>query len=128
MEPWLQDFIPKPKTGRSSQSYLMVSQLINQELHVWKTNLVLELFEPKSAHEILSIQLPIRSKPDRLIWVPNPKGKFSVKSAYYVTTARSPNSLDVPWNKLWNLRAPERTKMLLWRIDTNALPTKENLI
>ncbi|XP_030964174.1 uncharacterized protein LOC115985370 [Quercus lobata] len=35
---------------------------------------------------------------------------------------------NVPWQKLWRLKAPERTKMLLWRIGKNALPTKENIV
>lgn len=30
------------------------------------------------------------------------------------------------WKKLWNLKAPGRLKMFLWRLCSNILPTKEN--
>lgn len=31
------------------------------------------------------------------------------------------------WKKLWSLKAPKRTKMFLWRLCTNVLPTRENI-
>ena len=32
------------------------------------------------------------------------------------------------WQKLWRLKALERTKILSWRIGQNAFPTKENIV
>ena len=58
-----------------------------------------------------------------------PKARFFIRPAYRVFTAQIHNNIDIPWAKLWNLRALEKVKMLLWRIGSNALPpTKENLI
>ena len=91
----------------------MVSQLINQNSHEWKSELVHEIFEAKSAQAILSIHLPAGVRPDKLIWVLDPKGRFSVRSAYRVFTTQVHNNTDIPWTKLW-------------RIGSNA--TKENLI
>ena len=34
---------------------------------------------------------------------------------------------DVFRKRLWKIKAPERNKMLLWRIASNALPTRQNL-
>ena len=124
--PWLQGFIPKPKAMQPFPTLLTVSQLINQNSHEWKSELVHEIFEAKSAQAILSIHLPAGVRPDKLIWVLDPKGRFSVRSAYRVFTTQIHNNTDIPWTKLWNLRALERVKMLLWRIGSNA--TKENLI
>uniref|UniRef100_A0A7N2LHN6 Uncharacterized protein n=1 Tax=Quercus lobata TaxID=97700 RepID=A0A7N2LHN6_QUELO len=87
---------------------LMVSQPINQNSHEWKSELVHEIFEAESAQAILSIHLPARVRPDKLIWVLDPKGRFSVRSAYRVFTAQIHNNTDIPWTKLWNLRALER--------------------
>ena len=86
-----------------------------------------EIFEPESAQAILSIHLPPRARPNKLVWTLDPKGKFLVRSAYRVTNDQTPNGTEIHWSKLWNLRAPERVKMLLWRIGSNSLPTKDNL-
>lgn len=79
---------------------------------------------------ILSIPLPLRPSPDKLIWIPNSKGRFLVKSAYLTTRASTytpPNS-GLNWVKLWNLNVLERIKIRLWKIGVNALPTRENLM
>ena len=46
--------------------------------------MVLELFDHESAKAILSVPIPIRSQPDKLIWTPNSEGVFTIKSAYRV--------------------------------------------
>ena len=53
-----------------------------------------------------------------------------VKFAYRTCTnqANNNNHPEVPWGKLWKFKAPERIKMLLWRVGVNALPTRENLM
>ncbi|XP_075675255.1 uncharacterized protein LOC142644554 [Castanea sativa] len=87
-------------------------------------------FDPTSVQAIIQIQIPLSPRPDKLIWVLDQKGNFSVKSAHRASHDQSPNNApyDVPWQKLWRLRALERTKMLLWRIGQNAIPTKENIV
>lgn len=89
-----------------------------------------ELFEPESAQAILSIPIPLSPKPCELIWVKDSKGVFSVKSTYRVEQEDTSNSLSlsVPWQKIWSLKPHERVKMLLWRIGSNSLPTKESLM
>ena len=69
-------------------------------------------------------------RPDKLIWVLDQKGDFSVKSAYQASYDQSPSNApyNVPWQKLWRLKAPKRTKMLLWRIGQNAHPIEENIV
>uniref|UniRef100_A0A7N2N744 Uncharacterized protein n=1 Tax=Quercus lobata TaxID=97700 RepID=A0A7N2N744_QUELO len=65
--PWLPTFKPKPKNEASASSHLMVSQLIDHAQHAWRSNMVLELFDHESAKAILSIPIPIRSKPDKAL-------------------------------------------------------------
>lgn len=127
--PWIQGFIPTPKEEVLTQSPIMVSHLFNPDLHSSKPNLIRELFDPTSAQAILSIPIPFRPSQDKLIWVPNSKGCFIVKLSYQ--TIRDLSSPQPPsenhWKHIWRLNIPERTKMFLWRIVANVLPTRDNL-
>lgn len=67
--PWIQGFCPTPKDESASQVPMFVNQLIDSDLHCWKPNLVRELFETTSVQAILSIPLPLRPAPDKLIWI-----------------------------------------------------------
>ena len=80
--PWIDGFIPSPKDESIVQSEMKVAQLIDQNLCTWKTSMVLDIFNPISANAILSIPIPFRPSPDKLMWIPDSKGLFSVKSAY----------------------------------------------
>ena len=127
--PWFQDFTPKSRDVNSNQPPLKVSKLIDPDLHCWRASLVTRLFDPESTQAILSIPIPLSPSPDKLIWVLDPKGAFTVKSAYQATChfpvaplAPAPN-----WKKLWSLKTPEKTKMFLWRMCVNVLPTRENI-
>ena len=128
--PWVQNFIPSPKVESLVQSPMKVAHLINHELHTWKTSLVLNIFNTCSTQAIISIPLPSRPRPDKLIWIPESKGCFSVKSAYKELIPNPPVQVqsDVNWSKIWKIRGPERLKMFLWRVAVNTLPTWENLM
>lgn len=80
--PWIQGFIPSPRTGSPSITPLPASQLINYEFHCWKAPLIHEIFSPQDARAILSTLIPIKPRPNKLVWIPNSKGCFSVKAAY----------------------------------------------
>lgn len=48
--PWIQGFfIPKPRDGVATQQPILVSHLIDPDLHCWKAYLINELFNPPSA-------------------------------------------------------------------------------
>ena len=114
----------------ATQQPILVSHLIDPDLHCWKAYLINELFDSPSAQAILTIPIPIRPTPDKLIWTLNPKGIFSVKSFSRVLSSHinTQDSSTVAWKKRWNLKAPETIKMFLWRLGVNALPTRENLL
>ncbi|XP_075636798.1 uncharacterized protein LOC142609041 [Castanea sativa] len=118
-----------PKDESLTHTPLSVSHLFDASNHCWNARLIHQLFDEVFAQAILSIPLPYHPKQDKLIWILDSKGRFSVKSTYRVSIAQEPQSdhSDVPWMKLWKARIPERIKMLLWRIGTNSIPTKENL-
>ena len=80
--PWIDGFTPSPKDESIVQSEKKVAQLIDQDHCAWRTSIVLDTFNPISANAILSIPIPSRPSLDKLMWIPDSKGLFSVKSAY----------------------------------------------
>ena len=128
--PWIQGCIPSPRSIASAPASIKVSYLINPELRCWRATVVHDLFTPADAQAILSIPIPYRPRPDKLIWVPDAKGCFSVKAAYKeIVSQNGPNpATALEWSLLWKLKAPERIKMFLWRVGTNTLPTRDNLM
>ena len=84
-----------------------------------------ELFDANLVKAILKIILPASPKEDRLIWVVDPKGKFSIKSTFKLS--QSPVVTDAvveDWSALWKLKIHDRLKMFIWRIASSILPTK----
>ena len=110
--PWIQDFTPKPRDVNINQPPLKVSRLIDSDLHCWKALLVIQLFDPALAQAILSIPIPLCLTPNKLIWVLDSKGAFTVKSTYQATCHLpvAPPALTPNWKKLWNMKAPKKTK------------------
>lgn len=70
--------------------------------HCWNTNNLQDVFKPNSIQAFLRIPIPWRSKPDKLIWVKDPKSVFTVKFAYRVSQELTviPSSYNVPSLKL----------------------------
>ncbi|RXH98118.1 hypothetical protein DVH24_010443 [Malus domestica] len=95
-----------------------VSKLISQEEGVsWNLDIINELFWEEEALLIQSIPLGTRKPLDQLVWNTEPNGKFTTKSAYYLSRFMGE----------WRARVPEKVKICVWRICWNALPTHDNL-
>ena len=62
----------------------MVSSLINEDTKWWKVHTIKDLFLPFEASSILKIPLSYNLPKDKLIWVGNKRGYFTVKKAYYI--------------------------------------------
>lgn len=70
-------------------------------------------------------------KNDKVLWWPNPRGLYTVKSAYYLILN---NILDVghlskdsEWNAIWILNLPQKVKVFLWKACRECLPMRQNL-
>ena len=57
----------------------LVSDLINQELHLWRSDFIKEMFEKEDAKAICRIPLSRRYVEDSIVWLPNKKRMFTVK-------------------------------------------------
>ncbi|CAN1250668.1 Putative ribonuclease H protein At1g65750, partial [Linum perenne] len=60
---------------------------------------------------------------DELIWGPNPKGLFSIKSAYEILAATDRSNSDQRWKAFWNWQGPNRVRFFLWLAVHNRLLT-----
>jgi hypothetical protein len=77
---------------------------------------------------ISRIIILIRQREDKPMWIHDHKGVFTVKYAYKLNHDNSNGSnASFEWQRIWKLKAHERTKMLIWRIGANVLPTKERI-
>jgi hypothetical protein len=84
-DPWFPSGVTRqPTTHKGDDCELeRVSQLINQNSCTWNRELIVQYFLPGDVPIILSIPLREESK-DFVAWHFDPKGFFSVKSAYKV--------------------------------------------
>jgi len=60
----------------------MVSSLIDRDTKRWKANIIRSIFLPLEANTILNIPLIYNMPKDKIIWVGNRKGEFTIKCAY----------------------------------------------
>nr|XP_023904301.1 uncharacterized protein LOC112016041 [Quercus suber]POE45494.1 hypothetical protein CFP56_26688 [Quercus suber] len=115
----------------------MVSSLIDRDTRRWKVDLVKSIFFPFKANTILNIPLYYNLPEDKIIWVGNRKGKFTVKSVYYIalkvieaedegesSTGDGRNAL---WKRLWHFKISAKTKIFTWKAYMDGLPTTVNL-
>lgn len=98
--------------------------------HIWNVGLVRDPFDEVNADWILNCSAPLGNLDDKLIWTPDSKGVFLVKSTYQLLSSpANHSSLPFPtevWRELWAMPMKDRLKLLLWKIAWNALPCKTN--
>ena len=57
---------------------MLVKNLINFETSSWRFEVLDELFDVESRDAISKIAIPLFPRPDKLTWIADPKGIFSV--------------------------------------------------
>ena len=113
---------------------MRVVDLINLDLHIWRTEEIMAMFHKEEAGAICQIPLSRRDVNDTIIWLHNSKGKFSVKSVYHVArnlgdrtgTSGSYAEWKV-WATIWKLKLPNKIKIIGWWAYHEILPTARNL-
>ncbi|XP_060965604.1 uncharacterized protein LOC133034522 [Cannabis sativa] len=132
LDAWLPDD-DNPKVTSTHPALLgqCVNSLMVSGECSWDVDLVLDLFNNRDAHLILSIPLSSSRVDDTWYWCLEKTGHFTVKSAYKSLQVRKetgsqPNSSPV-CNGIWKLRVPPKVKDLLWRAASECLPTKTRL-
>ena len=116
---------------------VVAAKLIDPQLHAWRTEFIMNMFEQVDVEAICRIQLSQRDVEDTMIWLHLKKGLFIVKSAYKVARevlhggniAKSLRGCvgKRVWAALWKLRIPNEIKVFGWKACNDILPTKLNL-
>ena len=125
--PWLPNFLPKSKAPLTYTEPLKVTCLIDPTLKCWIDTKLYELFDEETIEAIKKISIPPTPISDKLVWILNSKGTFSVKSTYTTSQHIIEEDDGGLWKKLWKLKIHERFKGLLWQIASGILPTRFNL-
>ena len=126
---WEDKWLPRPTTYRICSppqifdDFPMVSSLIDEDTRRWKADSVKALFLPFEAETILHIPLSYSLPDDKIVWVGNKRGVFSVKSAYHLAipivdkVERSESSngdyRTLLWKNMWQLKIPPKVRIFL---------------
>jgi hypothetical protein len=113
-----------------------VVDLINSVTGEWDEGIINDNFHPEDAKSILSISIGGNIE-DSMACHFDPKGMFSVKSAYKLgvllrdrkvgreasCSQESPSAIRerTNWKQIWQLKSPNKLKMFVWRLAHNNL-------
>lgn len=132
-DPWipsLPQFRPSVRLGVMLPRDLhYVRDLIDQQSGRWKEVEIRPYFYDQSATANLDIPLRPEGTHDVLKWTPDPKGIFSVKSAFHCTLGdmafTSTQTFD--WNRIWKLKMQHRLRLFIWKVLVDALPLRSSV-
>uniref|UniRef100_A0A803PEP7 CBS domain-containing protein n=1 Tax=Cannabis sativa TaxID=3483 RepID=A0A803PEP7_CANSA len=126
-DPWVPGDIRQPiPCVDDAERISLVSNFITN--HQWNADLIRRWFRHDDAKRILNISLPGRTVDDSWLWLPNPSGEYSIKSAYrMLKNVNHSEEGDRKWKSIWGAKIHNRLKMFWWKILANCIPTKERL-
>ena len=120
----------------------MVSELIDHTSAEWREDVVRQVFIPLDAEAILQIPLCTRQVDNFWAWHNDPKGRFSLRSAYrmivsiklgreaWLEEREDPSNSAAElrgWNSIWKVAVPPKLRVFTWRLAHHSLPTGDVL-
>ncbi|CAI9782598.1 unnamed protein product [Fraxinus pennsylvanica] len=97
----------------------------------WDYNLLADLFNEVDRGQITKIPLTAHGREDRMYWIHDKKGVYTVRSGYKLLMGNSfihsHTAIESFWNKFWRYKIPAKVRNLLWRALRNVLPTVDQL-
>uniref|UniRef100_A0A803PDD3 Reverse transcriptase n=1 Tax=Cannabis sativa TaxID=3483 RepID=A0A803PDD3_CANSA len=104
-----------------------VNQFITED-DCWDEEMIKNWFNRADTKAILNIQLPQDDVKDDWLWMGEPSGLFSIKSACrFVKGENSATSVNPKWKMIWNSKVHPRLKLIWWQMERNAFPTRGKL-
>lgn len=103
----------------------------------WNMNVIRDLFTPTEAEAICSLVVSPLGQPDKLVWTGTTNGCFSVRSSYHLEMSSraqergecsSVQERTKVLKHVWKLKTTGVVKNFLWKLCSNALPTKDLLL
>ncbi|CAA0813898.1 Unknown protein [Striga hermonthica] len=129
-DPWvpsLSNGIPLVAADAQISESLKVADLLEDGGRSWDANVIRRIFTPHSAEAILKIKSMDPAKRDRWNWSGDPKGLFSISSAYAKAMVKKVLGLDSPQSsnagskdkearlRCWKLRVKVKLRHFLWK-------------
>jgi hypothetical protein len=117
--------------------------LMNDRGTAWEEDSVRAFFHEELADKILGVPISRLGGEDFVSWPFDKHGVYSVKSGYNLAKTSAffadreaggkGSSSDlgaetVLWKAVWTIKAPEKMKVVLWRIIHDCLPTGQQLV
>ncbi|KAM6563873.1 hypothetical protein CsatB_023871 [Cannabis sativa] len=94
----------------------------------WNAQMIKEWFSPVDASAILNIDLPDEAIEDSWVWMGEPNGKFSIRSACRILKRDTEvNGDSEVWKLIWNSPLHTRLKFVWWQLIRDIFPTKDKL-
>ncbi|CAI9773810.1 unnamed protein product [Fraxinus pennsylvanica] len=134
---WRDPWLPNPNHGFVTSDPLpgheeaTVNQLFVPGENRWDYDILVDLFSEEERGQILKIPLSSYGRSDRIYWVHDNKGFYSVRSGYKRLMQEFfqeyPNTMDSFWRTIWNLKIPAKVRNFLWRASQLVLPTADHL-
>lgn len=99
-----------------------VFELIDEESHSWKTELIEQELSPQEASLIIGLPLSSQATPNKQVWLPTPQGNYLNRSAYKLQSGVERSLLPscsnsekshLLWNGIWNLQVPHNVKHMI---------------
>jgi hypothetical protein len=79
-------------------------------------------------HCLKLAQIRLSDSEDELIWDPAPSGSYSPKLGYLKCNSELSTQEAVWWwSKLWKVKSPTKTRLFMWNVLRNKVPTWDNL-
>ena len=134
-DPWIPrryDF--RPITPERNCQFNRVSAFLDTN-GAWIVDRIHEHFWPMDVVEMLKIRTSPRNMQDFIGWYPEPRGNFTVKSAYKLATdchddihavgasSSRPDGNRTIWNSIWKSQVPLKMSILAWKTASGALAT-----
>jgi ribonuclease HI len=132
-DPWLRGedgaWLPSPQNQGVYNLY--VNDILTPNIKRWDKRKIESLFPMNIANRIMETPLLSVVEEDKIVWLDNNDGNYSVRSGYKMLMHVSGRSRTVTdneaWQCLWKIKAPPKAKHLLWRICKGCLPTRMRL-
>lgn len=140
---WSDAWIPRNNTRRVltrrwGSILQKAGDLVNPITTSWDEQLIWDSFWDEDAKYILSMPL-FEDMEDFPAWHPDPKGMFSVKSAYALgvrlrdkekgadASSSSTAACTFDWKRIWRLDMANKGKVFVWQFAHNSLQVHNNI-
>ncbi|MFQ6624346.1 hypothetical protein Gotur_004245 [Gossypium turneri] len=115
-----------------------VANLIDERYGIWKEDVVNHTFLKHEARRILSIPFARNGHVNRLRWCLEKSCEYTVRNGYRLllkgfpgTASNLYSEIDPKkrqlYRQMWQIKVPEKMKIITWRLIHNYVPTRSNL-